>query len=420
MRGVERARLLEQRLRLALVGGAHGELRVLDELGHVGVGFVAALRRLEDAAQLRVRRDPPLVALGGVQQLGEPARLEHLGEGRLQVAAVPSAADRLGQQRGERLGRAAGREHLLQGTGGTELRIEPEHEVAAEQRLVAISPGGALDRLAIGGNDALLHVGSQRGITGVGHGRLETAKLCYQSPLRGLKPTSAPVIWLESVPNVSEGRDAGRVARLGHALAQPGVAWLDSSSDPDHHRTVFTVAGEPAALQRGLVALYAAALEEIDLRRHRGAHPRVGAVDVVPFVPLAGATMDDAVEAPAASPPRSRAASRCRSISTRRRRRAPTAAASPRSAAAASRALRREDPRPGWEPDFGPAAIHPSAGATVIGARFFLVAFNVVLDADDLALARAIAARLRTSNGGLPAVRALGVPLASRGRSRCR
>jgi glutamate formiminotransferase len=224
------------------------------------------------------------------------------------------------------------------------------------------------------------------------------------------------VAWLESVPNVSEGRDAERVARLGRALAQPGVAWLDGSSDPDHHRSVFTVAGEPGALERGLVALWAAALAEIDLRRHRGAHPRVGAVDVAPLVPLPGATLADAV-----------ACARRVAAELARRFELPVYLYEE----AATRADRRRLPDlrrggferfgeriglPGWEPDFGPARVHPTAGVAIVGARFFLVAFNVVLDSDDLALARSIASRLRTSGGGLPALRALGVPLASRGR----
>jgi glutamate formiminotransferase len=221
---------------------------------------------------------------------------------------------------------------------------------------------------------------------------------------------------LECVPNVSEGRRTDAVARIARAVtATPGVRLLDLSSDPDHNRTVLTLAGEPAPLHQGLLALYEAALAEIDLRRHQGVHPRIGAVDVVPFVPLGETPMEEAV------------------------------AAAHRLAPAVAdrfglpvylyeRAARREDRRrladirrggfegfparisgPAWEPDHGPARVHPSAGVTVIGARFFLIAFNAVLDTADVAVACAIARQVRESGGGLPAVRAMGVYLASRG-----
>jgi glutamate formiminotransferase len=102
---------------------------------------------------------------------------------------------------------------------------------------------------------------------------------------------------LESVPNISEGRRPAVVRRLAEALGAPGVRLLDASSDPDHHRSVFTAAGDPDALHRGLLRLVETALHTLDLRQHVGVHPRVGAVDVVPFVPLGDATMEDAVNA---------------------------------------------------------------------------------------------------------------------------
>lgn len=230
------------------------------------------------------------------------------------------------------------------------------------------------------------------------------------------RPRRPPVSWLESVPNVSEGRDAARVERLASALRQPGVAWLDGSSDPDHHRSVFTVAGEPAALERGLLALHAAAIEEIDLRIHHGAHPRVGAVDVTPIVALQGARPEDAV-----------ACARRVAAAVAERFDLPVYLYEDAATLAGRRSLpelRRggfegfDDKlaQPAWRPDFGPTRRHPSAGVAIVGARFFLVAFNVVLDSRDLALARRIASSLRASNGGLPAVRALGMPLPSRDR----
>jgi glutamate formiminotransferase / 5-formyltetrahydrofolate cyclo-ligase len=224
------------------------------------------------------------------------------------------------------------------------------------------------------------------------------------------------VLPLECVPNVSEGRRPDVVARLARAAASaPGVRLLDVSSDPDHNRSVLTLAGEPDSLHASLLALYEAALAEIDLRSHEGVHPRVGAVDVTPFVPLGEAPMELAV-----------AAAERLGEEVARRFGLPVYLY--------EKAARRPDRRlladirrggfegfpariadPAWAPDFGPSRVHPTAGVTVIGARFFLIAFNAVLETPDLAVARAIARRVRESGGGLPAVRAMGVYLASRG-----
>jgi glutamate formiminotransferase len=221
---------------------------------------------------------------------------------------------------------------------------------------------------------------------------------------------------LECVPNLSEGRRPEGVARLAAAASSaPGVRLLDLSSDPDHNRSVLTLAGEPEGLHQGLLALYEAALAEIDLTRHRGVHPRIGAVDVAPFVPLGGAPMEVAVAA----------ANRLAPVVARRfglpvylyeraaRRPERTFLADIRRGGFEGLAAKLADPA--WAPDFGPALPHPTAGATVIGARFFLIAFNAVLATPDVAVARAIAAQVRESGGGLPAVRAMGVHLASRG-----
>lgn len=221
---------------------------------------------------------------------------------------------------------------------------------------------------------------------------------------------------LECVPNVSEGRRPEVVARLAAAAASPpGVRLLDLSSDPDHHRSVLTLAGDPEGLHRGLLALYEAALAEIDLTHHAGVHPRVGAVDVTPFVPLGETPMSEAVAA----------AERLGAEVARRfglpvylyegaaRRSGRRRLADIRRGGFEGFADKIRDPA--WAPDFGPSRVHPTAGVTVIGARFFLIAFNAVLDSPDLAAARAVARRVRESGGGLPAVRAMGVPLASRG-----
>jgi glutamate formiminotransferase len=188
-------------------------------------------------------------------------------------------------------------------------------------------------------------------------------------------------------------------------------------SDPDHNRSVLTLAGEPEGLHQGLLALYGAAAAEIDLRSHRGVHPRLGAVDVVPFVPLGETPMSVAVAA--AERLASEVARRCGIpvylYERAARRRDRTSLAVIRRGGFEGLTARMADPA--WTPDFGPARPHPTAGATVIGARFFLIAFNAVLATADLAIARSIARRIRESGGGLPAVRAMGVPLASRGRA---
>jgi glutamate formiminotransferase / 5-formyltetrahydrofolate cyclo-ligase len=229
------------------------------------------------------------------------------------------------------------------------------------------------------------------------------------------------VLPLECVPNVSEGRRPEVVARLTAAVSSGwGARLLDVSSDPDHNRTVLTLAGEEAALHAALLALYETALAEVDLRHHQGVHPRVGAVDVVPFVPLGETPMEVAV-----------AAAERLGAEVARRFGLPVylyekAARYPRDSGRTALAdIRRGGfegfperiADPAWAPDFGPARVHPTAGVTVIGARFFLIAFNVVLETPDVAIARAIARKVRESGGGLPAVRAMGVYLASRGRA---
>jgi glutamate formiminotransferase len=224
------------------------------------------------------------------------------------------------------------------------------------------------------------------------------------------------VLLLECVPNVSEGRRPEVVARLAAAAASPpGVRLLDVSSDPDHNRSVLTLAGEPEGLHQGLLALYEAALAEIDLTRHQGIHPRVGAVDVVPFVPLGKTPMAAAVAAAGRLAPEvaRRFGIPVYLYEGAARRPERTALSEIRRGGFEGLAGKLADPA--WAPDFGPARVHPTAGATVIGARFFLIAFNAVLATAEVEAARAIARRVRESGGGLPAVRAMGVLLASCG-----
>jgi glutamate formiminotransferase len=221
---------------------------------------------------------------------------------------------------------------------------------------------------------------------------------------------------IEAIPNVSEGRDAGRLDRFAAAIAGTGATLLDRTADWSHHRAVFTVAADRATIERAAVALAAVATAEIDLTAHTGVHPRIGAIDVLPFVPLGAATMDDAIEAAhavgrtigetlgvpvflyeAASRPPHR-----RSLESVRR------------GGVEGLAARLDEPA--WQPDYGPATLHPTAGAVAVGARGPLVAWNLVLNRPDLALARHIARAIRTSNGGLPCLKALGLPLAHTGQ----
>jgi len=222
---------------------------------------------------------------------------------------------------------------------------------------------------------------------------------------------------VECVPNVSEGRDPARLARVAAAVrATPGITLADVHADPDHHRTVFTFLGEPATVAAGAGALAEAVLAEIDMRKHRGIHPRIGALDVLPFVPLSDTPMSVAVtlahEVGATLATRHALPVYYYGEAARRPERR------------ALRELRHGEyeglaARLGGEegrPDDGPARFDPRRGAVLVGARGVLVAYNVWLASDDLAAARAIAREVRASGGGLPAVQALGLPLASRGR----
>jgi glutamate formiminotransferase len=228
---------------------------------------------------------------------------------------------------------------------------------------------------------------------------------------------TGPIV--ECVPNVSEGRDAARLARFAEALAgTAGVRLADVHADPDHHRSVFTVLGPPAAVAAAVQSLADAVLAEVDMRAHHGIHPRLGALDVVPFVPLAGMTMDQAV-----------ALAQQTGRALARRHRLPVyyyGHAARRPERQALRELRHGEyeglaERLGAEagrPDDGPARFEPRSGAVLVGARDVLIAYNVWLGSDDLDAARAIARAVRaTSNGGLPALQALGLPLASRQRA---
>jgi glutamate formiminotransferase / 5-formyltetrahydrofolate cyclo-ligase len=223
-------------------------------------------------------------------------------------------------------------------------------------------------------------------------------------------------VLIECIPNVSEGRRPGVVAELADAAAKtPGVTLLDRSSDPSHHRSVLTMAGDAAPLSAAVVRLFDAAIRLIDLREHHGVHPRIGAVDVVPFVPLEGAAMAACVTL--AREVAAEVASRFALpvYLYEEAARAPERRRLERIRRGQFEGLAGKMRDPAWQPDFGPAEPHPSAGASAIGARGPLIAYNINLATDRLDVARAIATTVRESSGGLPCVKAMGVPLAARG-----
>ena len=221
---------------------------------------------------------------------------------------------------------------------------------------------------------------------------------------------------LECVPNVSEGRDPRAVEEIADAVRGiPGAKLADIHADPDHNRSAFTFLGSPHAVEEAALALAAAVFARVDMREHHGIHPRIGALDVLPFVPLRDVTMDQAVAV-------------ARRVGERlgREHGVPVyfyGAAATRPERRAVRDIRRGEYEglaarladPAWCPDCGPAAFHPRSGAVAVGARDILVAYNIWLDSTDLAAVKAIARAVRESSGGLPCVQALGLPLARHG-----
>ncbi|HET7266386.1 MAG TPA: glutamate formimidoyltransferase [bacterium] len=218
------------------------------------------------------------------------------------------------------------------------------------------------------------------------------------------------------MPNVSEGRRAGVIAALAEAARTvPGARLLDVSSDPDHNRTVLTLAGAPEAVYEAARRVAAASVAGIDLTRHEGAHPRIGAIDVVPFVPLLRASIEDCVGLA-----RRFASYAAESLGLPAYLYAAAARRPEFRALAAIRrggfeGLRAAIATPERRPDLGPARVHPTAGAVAVGARGVLIAMNADLAGADATIARGIARAVRESSGGLPAVQAIGLWLPRRG-----
>jgi len=220
---------------------------------------------------------------------------------------------------------------------------------------------------------------------------------------------------IECVPNISEGRRREVAESIAYSADGPGRRMIDLSMDPDHNRSVITIVGQPKGLLEGVLALAKKASELIDLNVHHGEHPRMGAVDVIPFIPVRGVTMAD-----------------CIALSRRVGERIAvdlkipvylyeeSATSEPRRNLAAIRkgefeGFAEKITRPEWRPDFGEAKIHPTAGVVAVGAREFLIAYNIDLATSDLSVAKEIARAVRFSSGGLRYVKALGFSLAERG-----
>jgi glutamate formiminotransferase len=217
---------------------------------------------------------------------------------------------------------------------------------------------------------------------------------------------------IECIPNISEGRRSEVVDEIAaQVTGTPGVRLLHRTADASHNRSVLTFVGDAASLKAAVLAMFDAAVRLIDLRAHDGVHPRIGAIDVVPFVPIGGATMKECVDL-------------ARDVGAAVAERFGVPVFLYEEAARTAERRRLEDIRRGqfeglgtklqeaaWHPDFGPRQPHPSAGATAIGARVPLIAYNINLATDRLDIAKAIAKTIRESSGGLPRVKAMGVPL---------
>ncbi|KKC30460.1 glutamate formiminotransferase [Caldanaerobacter subterraneus subsp. pacificus DSM 12653] len=221
---------------------------------------------------------------------------------------------------------------------------------------------------------------------------------------------------IECVPNVSEGRDQEKISELiKEVVSTEGVKLLDYSSDKDHNRTVITFVGDKEGVKEAAFKLIKKASEIIDMRYHKGEHPRIGAVDVVPFVPVKNVTMEECVQI-------------ARELGERVGKELNIPVYLYEEAATTPERKNLENIRrgeyegffekikqPEWKPDFGPSEMNPKSGATVIGARNFLIAFNVNLGTNDIEIANKIAKAVRFSSGGYRYVKAMGVELKERG-----
>ncbi len=221
---------------------------------------------------------------------------------------------------------------------------------------------------------------------------------------------------IESVPNFSEGRNLEKIETIVNSFrGKEGVKLLDYQKDKDHNRLVVTVVGEPDPLKIALIEALGSAIEVIDMRKHKGQHPRMGAIDVVPFIPVKNVSMAEAVDfsrkvAKEVSEKYNLPVFLYEESAIRPERRNLADIRKGQFEAMADKIK-----QPEWKPDFGPQEIHPTAGVTAVGARMPLVAFNVNLDTNNLTIANDIAKKVRYISGGLPYCKGIGVELKERG-----
>lgn len=220
---------------------------------------------------------------------------------------------------------------------------------------------------------------------------------------------------VECVPNFSEGRDLEKIDKIVAPFrAKAGVKLLDYSNDEDHNRLVVTLVGEPQALIEAVVEAIGVAVQLIDLNNHKGQHPRMGAVDVVPFIPIKNVTMEEAVEL---SKQVAEKVAELYNLPVFLYEKAATAPHRENLATVRKgefEGMGEKIKLPEWKPDFGPSEKHPTAGTVAIGARMPLVAYNINLSTNDLEIATKIAKNIRHINGGLRFVKAMGVDLKER------
>ena len=222
---------------------------------------------------------------------------------------------------------------------------------------------------------------------------------------------------IECVPNFSEGRRPEVIEAIADEVRKiDGVKLLDVKPDASHNRVVVTFVGEPQAVKRAAFNCCAKAAELIDMEKHHGEHPRIGATDVIPFIPVKDVTMEECVAL--ANELAAEIADKLEIpvYLYEEAAKIPTRRALPDIRKGQYEGLKEEITKPERKPDFGPARMHRSAGATVVGARQFLIAYNINLDTDDVSIAKKIANCIREAKGGFKYVRAMGISVNVRGR----
>ena len=221
---------------------------------------------------------------------------------------------------------------------------------------------------------------------------------------------------IECVPNFSEGRNSEKIEKIVEPFrAKEGVKLLDYQKDDDHNRLVVTVVGEPDALKTAVIEAMGCAIDVIDMRTHQGQHPRMGATDVVPFIPIKNVSMEEAVEF---SKSVAKAVAKKYSLPIFLYEKSASRPARQNLANIRKgqfEGMADKIKQPEWKPDFGPQKIHPSAGVAAMGARMPLVAYNVNLDSNNIEIANEIAKKVRHISGGLRYCKGIGIELKDRG-----